>query len=408
MYKPSRPLGLSLLVCFVAATPLPAALTPADLRCEYAAKPLAIESPQPRLSWILHADPAERGQRQTAYRVLVASSPDVSKRNQGDLWDSGRAASDRTIHVVYAGRPLASSMRCHWKVQVWDAHGRRVAVERAGNVVHGPLAPRGLEGPVDCRRDAAAQQGRHGAGDDAAEGVSNRRPDPPGDDLCDRPWPLRASPERPPRRRSAPRAEWTRYSKRLQYQAYDATELLRPGANCIAATLGEGWWAGPLMLKAAMADPVFRLLLRMEIERADGSVETVVSDPTWQGASDGPIRRSGIYFGETYDATKEQPGWDQPGFKAAWRRRPHVDGRRGTALGGPEQRADPRRQGTPPGEDERTAAGRLCLRHGAKHGRLVPVEGPRAGGHEGRAAPRGNAQRRRHDLHGQPPRGRTN
>ena len=74
-----------------------------------------------------------------------------------------------------------------------------------------------------------------------------------------------------------------------------------------------------MMRQPAMVNPVFRLLLRMEIERADGSVETVVSDPSWQGASDGPMRRSGIYFGETYDATKEQPGWDQPGFAAAWR-----------------------------------------------------------------------------------------
>ena len=162
------------------------------------------------------------------------------------------------------------------------------------------------------------------------------------------------------------------------------------------------------MGQPAMVNPVFRLLLRMEIERADGSVETVVSDPSWQGASDGPMRRSGIYFGETYDATKEQPGWDQPGFAAAWRRRPHVDNRRGTAAGRAEERADPRRQGTPAGEDDRAEAGRLCLRHGAKHGRLVPFEGPRAGGREGRAAPRGNAQRRRHDLHGQPPRRRAN
>ena len=114
--------------------------------------------------------------------------------------------------------------------------------------------------------------------------------------------------------------EWTRYSKRVQYQTYDVTPLLRPGANCVAAMLGEGWWAGPMMLKPAMSNPVFRLLLRMEIELADGRVQTVVSDPSWQGTTDGPVRQSGIYFGETYDATKAMPGWDQPGFAAAnWR-----------------------------------------------------------------------------------------
>ena len=161
MHQLSRRLGLSLLVCFVVATPLLAALVPADLRCEYAAKPLAIESPEPRLSWILHGDPEERGQAQTAYRVLVASSADVLKRDEGDLWDSGRAASDRTIHVAYAGRPLASSMRCYWKVQVWDAHGRASPWSEPATWSMG-LLRRGLEGRLDCRRDAAAQQGRHG------------------------------------------------------------------------------------------------------------------------------------------------------------------------------------------------------------------------------------------------------
>ena len=201
------------------------------------------------------------------------------------------------------------------------------------------------------------------------------------------------------------RPEWTRYSKRLQYQTYDVTELLRPGDNCLAATLGEGWYAGPLMLQPAMKNPALRLLLRMEIERTDGSLQTLVSGPSWQGTNDGPIRRSGIYFGETYDATKEQPGWDRPGFAAAgWRPVRTWQGGEEPLL--TAQKNEPIRvvKELHPREDDRAQTGHLCLRHGAKHGRLVPVEGPRAGGHEGHAAPCRNAQRRRHDLHGQPPR----
>ena len=57
--------------------------------------------------------------------------------------------------------------------------------------------------------------------------------------------------------------------------------------------------------------------MRLDIELADGSTQTIVTDPSWQATADGPIRRSGIYFGEKYDATKEMPGWDQPGFAAA-------------------------------------------------------------------------------------------
>jgi len=57
--------------------------------------------------------------------------------------------------------------------------------------------------------------------------------------------------------------------------------------------------------------------MRLDIELADGGTQTIVTDPSWQATTDGPIRRAGIYFGETYDATKEMPGWDQPGFAAA-------------------------------------------------------------------------------------------
>jgi hypothetical protein len=63
------------------------------LRCEYRENPLGIESAQPRLSWWLRSD--VRGQRQAAYQVLVASSPDVLARGEGDLWDSWRKASER-------------------------------------------------------------------------------------------------------------------------------------------------------------------------------------------------------------------------------------------------------------------------------------------------------------------------
>ena len=111
--------------------------------------------------------------------------------------------------------------------------------------------------------------------------------------------------------------EWTLYSKRIQYQTYDVTDLLSEGDNAIGAQLGEGWYAGPLMLRPALPNPVFRLLLRLDVEMTDGRVETIVSDGSWRGTTDGPIRESGIYPGEVYDARKEMPGWDRSGFDAA-------------------------------------------------------------------------------------------
>ena len=103
-----------------AAAPAPA-LSPVrvtTLRCEYAANPLGIDVRQPRLSWVLES--TRRGERQTAYQVLVASTLDALAADRGDLWDSGRRESDQSAFVIYAGRALASRERAHWKVRVWD------------------------------------------------------------------------------------------------------------------------------------------------------------------------------------------------------------------------------------------------------------------------------------------------
>ncbi|MCX6909411.1 MAG: alpha-L-rhamnosidase N-terminal domain-containing protein, partial [Verrucomicrobia bacterium] len=101
-------------------------LAPSALRCEYRVSPLGIGETAPRLSWIVEASgkaESARGQRQTAYRVFVASSEAALAEKTGDLWDSGKVASDETTGVVYAGKPLVSGQRCFWKVKVWDRHG---------------------------------------------------------------------------------------------------------------------------------------------------------------------------------------------------------------------------------------------------------------------------------------------
>ena len=100
-------------------------LRPVDLRCEYRKNPLGIDTLKPRLSWTLEAtDPEARGQRQTAYQILAASSEEGLRRDQGDLWDTGRVESDRSIQVPYEGKPLASGMPVWWKVRVWDNNGK--------------------------------------------------------------------------------------------------------------------------------------------------------------------------------------------------------------------------------------------------------------------------------------------
>ena len=94
----------------------------ANLRCEYLENPLGIDTYRPRLSWKPEAGnlKPEKGVNQASYQVLVASVEELLKKDEGDLWDSGKVASDQSDQVEYAGKPLESRMRCYWKARIWD------------------------------------------------------------------------------------------------------------------------------------------------------------------------------------------------------------------------------------------------------------------------------------------------
>ena len=114
-------------------------LETAQLRCEYLQNPLGIEVTNPRLSWILKSE--VRGQKQTAYQVLVASSESLLKQNHGDLWDSGKVLSGDSVLVAYQGAHLTSGQECFWKVRSWDVEGKPASWSRTALWTMGLLNP---------------------------------------------------------------------------------------------------------------------------------------------------------------------------------------------------------------------------------------------------------------------------
>jgi alpha-L-rhamnosidase len=114
-------LGFCVLFAACSMKPIVGTHQPASLRCEYQVDPLAVDDPSPRLSWTIESE--DRGVIQTAYRVLVASSPELLIRNTGDLWDSGQVPSSQSAHIEYDGSPLISNTTYYWKVRVWDQKG---------------------------------------------------------------------------------------------------------------------------------------------------------------------------------------------------------------------------------------------------------------------------------------------
>ena len=67
-------------------------MTVYDLRCECFINPLGIDVTKPCLSWVIES--GQRGEIETAYQVLVASTAESLTADKGDLWDSGKVASD--------------------------------------------------------------------------------------------------------------------------------------------------------------------------------------------------------------------------------------------------------------------------------------------------------------------------
>ena len=111
---------LPAILCAAAAIihPAQAALEVTNPRCEYLTNPTGIDTTQPRLSWVV--DSPDRGEKQSAWQVLVASTAENLTNGQGDLWDSGKVPGDATSQIAYAGSPLVSRAACFWKVRAWN------------------------------------------------------------------------------------------------------------------------------------------------------------------------------------------------------------------------------------------------------------------------------------------------
>ncbi|HTV53450.1 MAG TPA: alpha-L-rhamnosidase N-terminal domain-containing protein, partial [Terriglobia bacterium] len=265
------------------STPNEATIRPLALRCEYREDPLGIDALQPRLSWLLEStDPGARGQVQTAYQVLAASSEERLGSGHGDLWESGKIQSDRSTQVVYGGKPLASRQRAWWKVRVWDKAGRVSPWSKTAYWSMGLVSNADWTG-----KWIGLDRGEDGAGAGGAE--------------------RRVLPARMLRKDFRVEGEVRRatlylsglglfeaylngrkvsadvlapalsdYDRRVFYLTYDVTGDIKPGDNAIGVILGNGRFFAP-----RLKDPPTRtfgfpkLLLQLEIERSDGKMEPI-------------------------------------------------------------------------------------------------------------------------------------
>lgn len=293
-------------------------LFPTTLTCEYALNPLGIDVQAPRLSWVPVAE--GRRQRQCAYRILVASSMELLRAETGDLWDSGRVESAKSVHVVYAGVPLVSRRRCYWVVRLWDRDGVPSVWSAPACWEMGLLAQSewtaawigaGWEEDPSCSTPCPYLRKEFSC----TAAIAHARLYVTALGLYE----IRINGRRVGEDYFTP--GWTDYTTRVQYQTYDVSGLLHEGANAIGAILADGWFCGYLIWdnNRNVYGHTTRLYAQLEITYVDGRVQTINSDNGWMSAT-GPLLSADIYHGESYDARLEMAGWDAPGFAGAdWR-----------------------------------------------------------------------------------------
>lgn len=288
-------------------------LKPTSLRCEHAVNPLGIDAAPPRLSWKLEGK--RRGERQTAYQIQAASSEAKLSSGTADFWDSGKVVSDESILLPYAGKALHSSQQAFWRVRVWDQDDQPSPWTDVQTWTMGLLSPDDWTAKWICapatseslllRKEFAVKPGlkraiAHVTGLGQYEMSLNGTK--VGNDLL--------SPG------------WTDYNDTILYDTRDLTALLRPGANAVGLTLGNGMYHVERRNRFAKFTGSFgplRAICQIELEYADGSKDFVVTDESWC-VHPGAITYNSIFGGEDYDARLLPVGWSKPGFNDAdWR-----------------------------------------------------------------------------------------
>jgi alpha-L-rhamnosidase len=296
-------LALSLNVCFL----VHAQVSVTNLVCENLKNPQGIGIVNPRLGWQLVSE--KRGVMQTAYEIKVSAATGKA----GVVWSSGKINSDQSVHVEYKGEPLRSAEKYTWQVRVWDNSGKASAWSEKAYWQMGLLKPgdwkakwisvgyeeKGDPHPAQQFRKefSASKKIKSAVAFITAHGmyeaqINGQRV---GDDYLT--------------------PGWTSYNKRLQYQTYDVSPLLKNGANAVGVTLGSGWYRTQLAWSnnKNIYGKDLALLFQLNIVYTDGSTETIISDNSWK-TTESPIRSSEMYDGETYDAGMEKTGWTLAGY----------------------------------------------------------------------------------------------
>jgi alpha-L-rhamnosidase len=289
-------------------------LSVTDLRCETLTNPMGVGSPKPSLSWRIES--SDQDVRQTAFQIVAATSREKALKGTGDLWDSGKVASNQSVWVVFDGKAPKPKERVWWRVKVWSGSKESDWSELGyweSALKSSDWKARWIGGAISGGPRSYAPAAFMRTSFKVSKAVASARLYISALGIYE-PW---LNGKRVGDHEFAP--GWTDFSKRVRYQTYDVTPQIHQGSNDLGGILGDGWYCGSLGWRGRqLYGDRPKLLAQLELAYADGSTEVIASDKSWRHTY-GPILEGDLLMGESYDARKELGNWSGAGYKdASW------------------------------------------------------------------------------------------
>jgi alpha-L-rhamnosidase len=289
---------------------------PVGLLVDGVSHPLAIDRDATRFTWM--SKDTERGERQTAYQIVVfrrsQSAKDSGIRTHDSgliLWDSGKVDSDQSASVEYAGKSLPAMTRLWWKVHIWDQTGKASSYSAPAYFDTGLnqdewTAQYIWDGTTNSNNFAYFRK---------AFVVTNKPALAKAYVTAHNDYLLYFNGRL--LGRGPARCDPYHYG---QYNAYDVTKLLTTGTNVFAAI---GHWRDGWNNAGVDAQPAF--LLEARLDYPDGLSSTIGTDKSWtvlaHTAFSNPAKLKGNPWDRSiqFDSRLEPAGWRTIGFDdSAW------------------------------------------------------------------------------------------
>ena len=295
------------------------------------------------MSWIISSNENIYNCNQSAYQIIVSSSPDKLTEKDADLWSSGKVKSDACSQIAYNGVLLHSEQKCYWKVRVWVNNGDYSLWSETAEWGMGLIEEKDWQAQWIGDKPDATQKAYteylENIDQDKIPSIKNIRPVPPASPVLRKKFPLKKEIESALLYVSALgyyeislngkkvgdhvlAPEWTDYNMRVQYQVYDVKNDLWQGDNVLSAVLGDGWYLGMIgptkwhrdYPRRGVYGNDRRLIARLSVTYKDGTKDAVCSDGSWKINSTGYIIDADNFLGEKIDARLQDENWTDPGF----------------------------------------------------------------------------------------------